>query len=80
MKTDPTTRQVKVDISQTTPVVCESCGNDLFNASFRIRKISALLSPHGKETLVPMQLFVCSKCDHINKEFLPELDTKDDTV
>jgi hypothetical protein len=31
--------------------------------------MSALLSPHGKETMIPMQVFACAKCGHINNDF-----------
>ena len=61
--------QMKVDISQTTPVFCEECNNDTFIHAFKMRKMSALLSPHGKETMIPMQVFACAKCGHINDDF-----------
>ena len=60
---------LKVDISQTTAVNCESCGNDTFIPAFKMRRMSALLSPHGKETMIPMQVFACAKCGHINDDF-----------
>ena len=41
--------------------------------------MSALLSPHGKETMIPMQVFACAKCGHINKGFLPK-GLEDDTI
>ena len=62
--------QMNVDFSQTTAEICESCGNDTFTQVFKIRKLSALLSPHGKETIIPMQVFACAKCGHINNDFL----------
>ena len=60
---------LKVDISQTTAINCESCGNDTFHHIFKIRKLSALLSPTGQETMVPIQVFTCVKCNHINEDF-----------
>ena len=61
--------KMNVDISQTVAVSCESCGNDTFIPAFKMRKMSALLSPHGKETMIPMQVFACAKCGHINEDF-----------
>ena len=58
-----------VNMSQTTAVTCESCKHDIFIPAFKIRKMSALLSPHGKETMIPMQVFACAKCGHINSDF-----------
>ena len=69
--------QMQVDLSQTTAVKCESCGHDIFIPAFKMRKMSALLSPHGKETMIPMQVFACAKCGHINEEFLPKLNEND---
>ena len=34
-----------------------------------MRKMSALVSPSGQETIIPMQVFACEKCGHVNKEF-----------
>ena len=72
---------LNIDFSQTTAEICGKCGNDTFVQVFKIRKLSALLSPAGKETMIPMQVFACVKCGNINSAFLPkELDEADDTV
>ena len=63
---------LNVDISQTTAEVCESYGNDTFVQVFKMRKLSALLSPAGKETMIPIQIFACHKCGHVNEGFLPK--------
>ena len=63
---------LQVDISQTTEEICGECGNDTFIQVFKIRKLSALLSPTGQPTMIPMQMFACAKCGHINPEFLPK--------
>ena len=72
--------QMNIDIKQTTSVSCENkkCKNDTFIPAFKMRKMSALLSPHGKETMIPMQVFACAKCGHINKEF--QTKEENDTV
>ena len=71
-------QQMQVDLSQTTEVICEKCKNTTFNYVFKLRKLSALLSPSGQETMIPMQVFACVKCDHINSDFLPP--EEDDTI
>ena len=60
---------LNIDLSQTTAATCESCGNDTFVQVYRMRKLSALLSPTGKPTMIPIQVFACHKCGHINEEF-----------
>jgi hypothetical protein len=59
------------DVMNATTIVCESCGNKTFSAVFIIKHISALLSPTGQEANVPMQTFACSKCSHVNTDFMP---------
>jgi len=66
--------QMQVDMSQTTAEICEKCENDTFQQVYKIRKLSALLSPAGKTSMIPMQVFVCAKCNHINSTFLPKED------
>ena len=65
-------QQMNIDFSQTTAEVCEKCENDTFVQVYRMRKLSALLSPAGQETMIPVQVFACAKCGHINKGFLPK--------
>ena len=62
--------QIQIDISQVDNVKCDACENTRFTPVFIIKKISALMSPSGKETLAPLQVFKCDKCDHVNELFL----------
>ena len=61
--------QQTLDISQTTAIKCEKCENQTFKQTVLLRKMSALVSPNGQETLVPVQVFACEKCGHVNSEF-----------
>ena len=67
-------QQINIDLNQTTEEVCEKCGNNTFVQVYQMRKLSALLSPTGQETMIPIQVFACAKCGHINKGFLPKED------
>ena len=71
---NPNEQQMNIDFSQTTAEVCEKCENDTFQQVYRMRKLSALLSPAGKESMIPIQIFACAKCGNINKGFLPKED------
>ena len=62
--------QQTVDISQTNPVKCEKCENQTFKQTMLLRKLSALVSPSGQETLIPVAAFACEKCGNVNSEFL----------
>lgn len=61
---------MNVDISQAEDMICEKCESRVFAPAVVLKKISALLSPSGKETMIPIQLFMCAKCQHIPDEFL----------
>ena len=61
--------QQTIDMSQTTSIKCESCENSTFKQTLLIRKLSALVSPNGQETVIPVAVFACEKCGHVNAEF-----------
>lgn len=69
----PKQEQVKAsfDITQTTPEICEKCSGEAFVQSFLIRKVSALLTETGKEGFLPVQVFSCTACGHVNAHFIP---------
>jgi len=64
---------VNVDLNQTTPVVCEECGHPYFDQAIVIRKVSGLLVGTGtKPSYVPIPVFACKSCGHVNAEFQPK--------
>ncbi len=64
-------RLTEQDYKNATSVVCEKCNNGTFGNVFLMKYISALLSPTGREIHAPVPTFACTKCNHINKAFLP---------
>ncbi len=60
-----------IKFESTEPISCDECENEYFSPVFMIRKISALVSPNGQEGMMPVQLFQCNSCNHVNKKFLP---------
>lgn len=61
------------DLAGAKDTVCEQCQHNTFKNEFIIKTVSALLSPTGKEINVPIPIFACAKCGHINKSFFPEI-------
>ena len=61
-----------IDLQNAVSVVCESCAGRTFREVAIIKKVSALLSPNGKEIIVPVATFSCASCGHINKDFDPD--------
>ena len=58
---------LQIDISKTDTIVCENCGNASFIQAFFLKKVSALVSPTGKEAVIPIQVFSCGNCGTIPK-------------
>ena len=59
-----------IDLSHAKTLECEECGCKGFKQTLMLKRLSALMSPSGKEALIPIQAFACENCSHINKEFL----------
>ncbi len=66
-------QNINIDLNNVDNIKCDECENETFVPAFVIKHISALMSPTGQETMVPIQLFKCSKCGHINERFLEGL-------
>jgi hypothetical protein len=67
MSNEKNPQGVQIDISKADTIVCEECGNASFIQAFFLKKLSALMSPTGKESIVPMQVFSCGNCGTIPK-------------
>lgn len=66
-----TAPNMNIDLSQATDIICKACGNYTFTHVFLMKKVSAIMSPTGKETIAPLSTFACNACGSINPEFLP---------
>jgi len=62
----------KISYDKTTPVECEECKGQIFVPAFLLRKVSKLLIGAPEDAIIPIDVFACAKCGHINKEFLPK--------
>tara|TARA_B100000941_G_C28108645_1_gene352092 strand:+ start:231 stop:506 length:276 start_codon:yes stop_codon:yes gene_type:complete len=69
--------KVKLDLSQADTVKCEKCGNYSFIQSFFLKRISPVMSPTGKETIVPIQVYSCGNCGTVPKSMMGELGLED---
>lgn len=73
---------INVNLKDSEPLVCEQCGGLYFNESLHLRKISGILVGKSQPTIIPIPVFTCIKCGHVNQEFLPKeikkVDSEDD--
>ena len=57
-------------------VECSECENPTFIQVHLLRKISAVLSPNGKGGFLPVPIFQCASCGHINEELMPRTENE----
>lgn len=48
-------------------ITCE-CGNDIFAQGVKLKKVSAIMSPTGKEQLGMQPVLYCTKCNKVYEE------------
>jgi len=60
-----------IDIKKTVPVLCDAadCENDMFMTAMKFRKVPKLLAGTKDDQIVPVQVFMCTACGNVNKEF-----------
>ena len=63
--------QVNIKPEDLKDIACENCGCKYFRQVSAFKRISALVSPRGKEQIVPVPTFRCDECGFINEEFRP---------
>ena len=63
--------QQQISMADTEQFVCEDCNNAVFIPAFFLRRLSPLMSPSGKEAMIPVQVYSCGNCGHINQKLNP---------
>lgn len=51
-------------------VQCDNCENFTFVQVALMKRLPSIISPTGKETFMPMNVFSCAVCNHINETFI----------
>jgi len=59
----------QINLEHAEDINCEKCNCEHFVTVFSIKRISPLMSPTGKEVMIPIQTFACTSCGHINEGF-----------
>lgn len=63
---------LSIGYDQTQPVECDECGHLYFEQALIMRKASGLLTGTGQTSYMPIPVFACKACGHVNTEFLPK--------
>jgi hypothetical protein len=70
-QSDKIMTNIREQVDTAATIVCEGCGHHVFENAFVLKRISPITSPTGEEMVVPVQIFSCTSCHGVNKEFLP---------
>jgi len=72
------TPKLNVSLDKTVAILCEECENQTFTESVILRKVSRFLTGQAQDGLVPIPVFSCTSCGHVNNEFMPAELKKED--
>jgi len=64
-------QKLNITLDKTQEVVCEKCGCNVFKEVLMIRKASKFITGTAQDALVPIPLFACASCNHVNEDLLP---------
>lgn len=65
-------QRINVSLQDTTGITCDECGHNVFEEGVMIRKVSQFLTGTSQPGMIPIPVFACKKCGHVNSEFLPK--------
>lgn len=64
--------QPNLDISASQDIVCDACNNPYFIEVVLLKKFSKFMTGSDKDQVYPFPVLQCSKCGHVNEEFIPK--------
>jgi hypothetical protein len=64
--------RLNIDLTKTAEIICDKCEGKVFQEGLMLRKASKFLTGTTQDAIIPLPVFSCSACGHVNEEFLPE--------
>jgi hypothetical protein len=68
----PLQNEPKIRPEDLKTLTCEYCSCQVFAEALIIKTVSPLLTKNGKEGMVPVPVFYCTKCHQPVQKYLPE--------
>jgi len=62
---------LNITLDKTSAVSCDECSHEVFQEGVMLRKASRFITGTAQDAIIPIQVFTCTKCGHVNEEFLP---------
>jgi uncharacterized Zn finger protein len=63
---------MNVALKDTTSIACEECQSEVFKEGVLLRKVSRFVTGTSQDALMPIPVFACAKCGHVNADFMPK--------
>lgn len=60
-----------IPLDKTTGLLCEKCEGEVFAQTFLLRKLSRFVTGDQQDRIIPLTVFACLKCNHVNEDFIP---------
>mgnify|MGYP000959739327 CR=1 FL=1 len=68
----PNEIKMNVSLKDTTAIVCEECGGEVFIEGLMLRKVSRFMTGTLNDAIMPLNIFMCANCHHVNAQFMPK--------
>jgi hypothetical protein len=62
---------VNFNLTDARDMNCE-CGNNMFMQGYRFKKVSRLLTGGAKDTVLPVEVYICTQCSKPLQDLLPQ--------
>jgi predicted nucleic acid-binding Zn ribbon protein len=64
-------QQPKINLRECPTIKCESCEGIYFREVIYIKRVPKLMTGSPEDTTVPLPIYKCDSCGHINEGFNP---------
>jgi uncharacterized Zn finger protein len=64
--------KMNINLEDTTEIKCDECGNATFHEAVVLRSISRFITGTAQDGMMPIPVFACDKCGHVNAQFMPQ--------
>jgi uncharacterized Zn finger protein len=61
----------RIDLRTCPTIKCEKCGSIYFREVTYLKSVSAFLTGSPEDTTVPLPIYKCDECGHVNSGFNP---------
>jgi uncharacterized Zn finger protein len=70
--------KMNISLEDTTEITCDECGSATFHEAVMLRSVSRFITGTAQDGMMPIPVFACDKCGHVNEQFLPKTQTSPD--